>query len=244
VTNQVKQSPQAPDSRPTVGDTINVVHRVPAPSDALVQPRVPVDSLLATLVSHPTVVREGDSVRIAYTVAVWSPGRNELTIPGPLVLHSDGSVDTLPDARVLLDVASVLPTGEPIESLAPRQALPWVERSETSILPFGVLMLPIVLVLIVAGYLWRRRRKPVIGGPVLDEIDMPLTERVSAWIEAGEVTLAIDHLLVALPKSEELEDWRSRVAEVRFQADHDGQLRSLAREGLQLLPVEHGSEQQ
>ena len=87
---------QAPQ-RPTVGDTLTVVQRVPAPAGALVQPRLPDDSLVATVLGVPSVQREGDSVRIAYTVTVWAPGRHELRLPGALVLGPDGAVDTLAD---------------------------------------------------------------------------------------------------------------------------------------------------
>jgi hypothetical protein len=217
-----------------VGDTLTVVQRVAVPAGALVQPRMPDDSLVATLVGVPSVQREGDSVRIAYTIAVWSPGRNELRLPGALVLAPDGRVDTLPDARVLLEVASVLPVGEPVESVAARNARPWVPRADRSALPLLVLLLPLLLGLGVAAWWWRRRG-PVLPRPVPDH---PPPEdqlaRVARWVDADEVALAVDHLAPLLPDGPDTTSWRERVAEVRFAPGMDGTLADLAREGLEL----------
>lgn len=219
---------------PTVGDTMTVVQRVAAPPGALVQPRLPDDSLVATVLGVPSVQREGDSVRIAYTVAVWSPGRHELRLPGALILAPDGQVDTLPDARVLLEVASVLPQGEPVESLAPRNARPWVPRAERSVVPFAVLLVPLLVAVLVAMWWWRRR------GPVQPRMApasvAPAAQlaRIARWVEADEVALAVDHLAPLLPPGDETEAWRARVEEVRFAAGMDGTLADLAREGLEL----------
>ncbi|MCA9762946.1 MAG: hypothetical protein KC544_07455 [Gemmatimonadetes bacterium] len=224
---------QAPQ-RPTVGDTLTVVQRVPAPAGALVQPRLPDDSLVATVLGVPSVQREGDSVRIAYTVTVWAPGRHELRLPGALVLGPDGAVDTLADARVLLDVASVLPEGEPVESLAPRNARPWMPRAERSAVPFAVLLLPLLVLVLITAWWWRRRG-PVTPRPMRE----PPTRadqiaRIARWIEAEEVALAVDHLARMLPEGPDGESWRARVAEVRFAAGMEGTLDDLAREGLEL----------
>ena len=108
--------------RLTVGDTTTIVQRVAVPAGALVQPQAPTDTTLATLLGPPSVTREGDSVRIAYRVTVWAPGQNTLTIPGAVVVRLDGQIDTLPDARVPLNIASVLPTGRPAAQVAPKQA--------------------------------------------------------------------------------------------------------------------------
>jgi hypothetical protein len=221
--------------QPSVGDTVTIVHRVAAPTDALVQPRPPLDSLLATLVGPPAVAREGDSVRIAYTVSVWSPGQHRLTIPGPVLLHADGRVDTLADSRVLLDVASVLPTGIAAESLPVRQARPWVARAETSLFPFAVLLLPVLLLLAAAALWWRRR------GPEMISRAMPVTpmdahlRRIIAWREVGEPALAVDHLGGLLPATPAAAAWRERVAAVRFRADGQAELSALLEEGIALL---------
>lgn len=231
----MRQQATETTQQPTVGDTVRVIHRVAAPADALVQPRPPTDSLLATLVAPPVVQREGDSVRIAYTVALWSPGRNTLTIPGPVLLRPDGRVDTLADVRVQLAVASVLPEGVTAESLPPRQARPWVARGERSLMPVVVVMVPVLLGLAVAALWWRRRGPPMPtrGGP-----PMPLArhrERIVAWRDAGEATLAVDHLGAMLVDGEAARAWRERVAAVRYRADAERELVALIAEGLDLL---------
>lgn len=233
---------QEGDQLPTVGDTLRVVHRIMAPPGSLVQPRSPLDSMLATVVGVPLVEREGDSVRIAYTVAVWSPGRNTLTIPGPVVVHSNGMVDTLPASRVVLNVASVLPGGVPAESLTPRDARPWVERVEASALPLAVLVLPLALLFIAAALLWRRRGRPEpqIDGPSGD-LNQD-RERIASWRKAGEVALAIDHLSSVLGDETEAEEWRKRVRVVRFRPDSEVSLEPLLDEGLTLLAKGEGGE--
>lgn len=233
----MQQQASPPQRRPatiTVGDTVTVVQRVALPSGALVQPRAPEDTLLATLVGVPDVSRDGDSVRIAYPLALWAPGTNELIIPGAVVLRSDGSVDTLADARVRLQVASVLPVDSATDSLLPQGASQWVLRSERSPLPFLVLMLPLLLLLTALGIWWRRRGKPmpptVINTPSRDAS----LARLSRWIDAGEPLLAIDHLMAILPESEPVNEWRDTVEALRFKPGDNPELMELARAGIEL----------
>ena len=218
----------------TVGDTFTVVHRVAVAPGSVVQPRPPADSSIATLMGAPTVSREGDSVRIAYAVAVWAPGRNELVLPGAIVVGVDGRIDTLPDARIMLDIASVLPDGQPIATVAPRAARPWVERNERSLLPLLV-MLPIAAVLVFALH-WQRRRR----GPVPPPTPLPIapatdTIRLAAWLDAGEVRIVADHLEHALTDVAAAAAWRERLRAVRFAPVDGAGLDALCREGLALL---------
>ena len=229
-----RQAPQQGQG-PTVGDTLTVIHRVAVPPGALVQPRGPTDSTLATLVGTPELVREGDSVRIAYTIAVWSPGRHRLTIPGAVVVEGNGRIDTLPDATVTLQVASVLPERVSAESIVPRDARPWVARSDVSLLPFVVLLVPVALLVAGATLWWRRR------GPVVAEVGPPAVDpgahaaRLDAWLAAGEVALVVDHLAALLPRDDVTEPWRARMRRDRFDPDARDELGTLAREGLDLL---------
>ncbi len=229
----MRQQPEA-TPRPTVGDTLTVVHRIAVPVGALVEPRAPEDSSLATLVGAPDVRREGDSVRIAYTIAVWAPGDNELVIPGAIVVAPGGRIDTLPDARVALRVATVLPSGERAESIAPRAARPWVERATASALPFAVLLVPVLLALAAAAIWWRRRGpQAAAAGRAVAPLARP--ERITAWLDAGQVTMAVDHLGAALPDSEAANAWRQAVRSIRFDPAAADRLGELAREGLALL---------
>lgn len=225
---------QGAADRPTVGDTLTVVQRVPLEAGALVQPRAPSDSTIATLIAPPIVSREGDSVRIAYQIAIWAPGQHRLVIPGAVTVSGAGAVDTLPDAVVALDVASVLPTGASADTLAARGVRPWVERSDASGWPFVLLLPPVLFGIAMAAWLWRRRgRQPVIA-PVEPQ-SVAVRERLQRWADAGEVDLAIDHLAALLPHGEHESTWRERVDEVRFDPGAGEQRRVLLAEGLDLL---------
>jgi hypothetical protein len=155
-------------------------------------------------------------------------------IPGAIVVAPGGRIDTLPDARVALRVVSVLRRGERAESVAPRAARPWVERATASALPFAVLLVPVLLALAAAALWWRRRGPPssAVSRPVA-----PLVrpERISAWLDAGQVTMAVDHLGAALPDSEAANAWRQAVRAIRFDPGSATRLGELAREGLALL---------
>jgi hypothetical protein len=231
----VRRQDQGGARRPTVGDTVNVVQRIAAPPGALVQPRSPTDSSLATLLGPPEVSREGDSVRIGYTLSVWAAGRSELVLPGAVVIRPDGRVDTMPDARVLLDVASVLPAGARPEAVTPQAARPWVPRADRTLLP-ALILLPIVCVFLALGaWAWRRR------GPIPPPIAPPEgarvpAERLAAWLTAGEAGLVVDHLMPRLAGRAEADVWREAVAAVRFTAGGEAALADLARDGIALLP--------
>lgn len=220
--------------RLTVGDTTTIVHRVLVPPGALVQPRGLADTTLATLLGPPNVTREGDSVRIAYAVTIWAPGKNRLVIPGAVVARLDGRIDTLPDARLTLDVASVLPSGTPASRVPPKQARPWVPRADQSWLPWGVAAGVLVVAVALLWWQWSRRgpippRRPAPERPALDR------ERVARWIAAGESHLAVMHLDAALQDSARAAAWHERVESLRFAPAEAHDLDSLAREGLTLL---------
>jgi hypothetical protein len=227
--------PQAQAARPTVGDTVTVVHRVAVPAGALVQARGPDDTTIVTLAGFPEVSREGDSVRIAYTLSVWSTGEHDLTIPGAVVVHGDGRVDTLPPARVRLSVASVLPEDVPADSVAPRAAAPWIRRDEASGWPFVVLLGPLLLALLVTAWWWRRRGRAVDEVPLAPATSTPRAERIRAWTAAGETALALDHLLHAVPEEDASRSWRDAVARVRFDPAARAEAERLVDEGLALL---------
>jgi hypothetical protein len=225
---------QEPTRRSQVGDTLTVVHRISAPPGALVQARAPEDTTLATLTGPADISREGDSVRIAYSIAVWNPGQHELVIPGAIVVSATGVVDTLPDARLQLDVQSVLPAGASPDSLQPQAARPWVSRAEVSWLPLAVLLVPLLLSAALLALVWRRRGPPAEVAKAV-KVMPPDPVRLARWIEAGEPGLVVDHLLTALANRDDAAEWRSAVASVRFDASASSHLVQLAHEGLALL---------
>jgi hypothetical protein len=221
----------------TVGDTLTIVYRIAAPPGAVVQARGPEDSTLATLVGAPVLTREGDSVRIAYTVAVWAPGRSDLVLPGPVVIAMNGRIDTLRAAHVPLNVGSLLPVGQTPAKVAPRPAEPWVPRADLTMLPFAIL-LPIALaVIVILQWRWRRRGRPV---PPVAVAARPLVDRqrLERWVEAGEARLALEHLAWLTRSREDLAEWRHRVESVRFAPSPEGELAALVHEGCALAGLE------
>jgi hypothetical protein len=233
------QAPARP-AQPTVGDTLTVVHRIAVPIGTLVQPRGPTDSTLATLIAPPVVSREGDSVRIAYTIAVWAPGQHDLVIPGAVIVAGDGTVDTLADATVRYDVASVLPARMAAESVTPQAAQPWIERAEASGWPFLVLLIPALLVFAALALWWRRRGKApaTLPAPRIDRTDV--RQRLERWHASGESALVIDHLLGALPVDAATTAWRAKVEAIRFDPGASMQLDALVAEGLRLYDAQQG----
>lgn len=223
--------------RPTVGDTTTVVYRVLVPPGALVQPRAPTDTTIATLLGSPVVTREGDSVRVAFTVTLWAPGRHTLVLPGALVVRTDGRIDTLPDSRVLVDIASVLPSGRAVATVTPKQARPWVARADRTLIPWAVAAALLLVVTATAIWHWRRRGPmptvlPPRASPPLD------VDRLAAWIAAGEARLAVQHLEVALRGCTDAAEWVERAAALRFAPEAGAELAALADEGLRLLAGE------
>lgn len=235
----LRQDPQRP-AQPTVGDTLTVVHRVAVPIGTLVQPRGPSDSSIATLIGAPLVSREGDSVRIAYTMAVWATGRHNLVIPGAITVAGDGTVDTLADATVSYNVASLLPAEVAAESVAPQAAQPWVERTEPSGWPFLALLLPVLLVLAAVALWWRRRGKATALGSSPSTNTAAIRDRLERWQASGESALVIDHLLGALPDDAATASWRAQVDAIRFDPAARAQLDQLVHDGMQLYDAQQG----
>jgi hypothetical protein len=216
--------------RPTVGDTVTIVRRILARPGTVIDARAPIDSSVATLVAPPVLIREGDSVQIAYTVAVWSAGQNDLVLPGAVIVDQRGHVDTLPDAHVPLDVATLLPAAKSANTIAPQAARPWLPRADRSVLPFAIL-LPATL-LIIAALQWQwRRRGPAMAPPAPRPLPLLLNDvRINAWVSAGEARLALEHLAHAARDRADLADWEQRVAEARFAPVDDATLAALVRE--------------
>jgi hypothetical protein len=214
---------------PTVGDTITIVRRIAAPPGAVIDARPPADSSIATLIAPPVITREGDSVRIAYAVAVWTAGHNDVVFPGVVIVDQRGRVDTLADAHVGIDVSSLLPA-RAAEAIAPHSARPWLVRADLSILPFAVL-LPLALVAVAVLQWWWRRRGPRPADPVATS-NVPLTDaRLAGWVAAGESRVALEHLDAVLRDRPECADWHGRVSAVRFADGHDLLIDELVREG-------------
>lgn len=219
-----------PQGIPTVGDTVTIVRWVTAPSGAVIEARPPTDSATATLTAPPVLTREGDSVRITYTVAVWGAGHNDLVLPGAIIVEPSGRVDTLSDSHVALTVASVLPVAKSVAAITPKTARPWLPRSYRSGLPFAVL-LPAAIIGVAILQWWWRRLGPMPAATVSVPTPARLTDaRISAWVAAGEARLALDHIDWMIRNRSDFADWRRRAAAVRFAPGGDAMVAVLVAE--------------
>ncbi|MEP6591055.1 MAG: hypothetical protein ABJC19_07715 [Gemmatimonadota bacterium] len=224
---------QDPATR-TVGDTLTIVQRIRTVPGSVVQPRALLDSNLVTMLAPPSLIREGDSMRVAYRVAVWQAGTNELTLPGAVVVSPGGFVDTLPDTHVLLRVATVLPNGKAANTLAPRDARPVVPRGDRTLLPLAILS---VLLLVLIGLAWRawRKRGPAYVAPA-PTVGHPIEgDRLERWLAAGEAQLALAHVEALARRRPELADWCERADAIRYARGVDSELEGLVREGWERL---------
>jgi hypothetical protein len=174
----------ADSGRYTVGDTIWLVREVPVPSGRVVRagtwdPADPVE-----LLAPGRVISRGASAQVVYPVVVWRPGDYTLSPPGPLLLASDGHVDSLPPEPVTLHLASVLPSVPADSVLSPQPPAGFVPRSALTLLPLVLLWGAAALLLVPLHWWWRRRghravrahpQAPVQAGPPLEQ-----------WADAGE----------------------------------------------------------
>jgi hypothetical protein len=169
---------------PTVGDTIWVTRTVDLPTGRTLraadwQVADPVE-----LLGQARITLRGGSAQVAYPLAIWRPGTHTLQVPGPLLLASDGGVDSLGPETVTLHIASVLPRPATDTTLRPQPRADFVPRPVTTPIPLILLLGLAIAVLVPIHRWWRRRGRPAHrpSGAELGEAKPPL-ER---WAEAGE----------------------------------------------------------
>jgi hypothetical protein len=175
---------QAPTGAPTVGDTVWVTRTVELPAGRTVrpadwQPEDPVE-----LLGPARVTVRGGSADIAYPVVIWRTGPQTLEVPGPLVLAPEGAVDSLPPARVTLEVASVLPAGVADSALSPQPRAGFVPLTDTSPLA-PLLWLGLAALLLLPLHWWWRRRGRPRAHPLAALVE-PATLPLERWADAGE----------------------------------------------------------
>jgi len=198
------QAPATAAARgPTVGDTIWVSRRVAVPAGRAVRPPDWEPEGDVVLLGRPAVVQRGGTADVRWPLVAWRAGEHQVTVPGPLLLASNGIVDSLPDTTVTLVVRSVLPRGADEASLRPQPAAGVVPRLQRSLLPLLVLLVAATLLLLPLHLLWRRRGRPATpaAGGAAPAARPPL-ER---WAEAGEThtvaTVAATRLRSALARA-------------------------------------------
>lgn len=168
---------------PTVGDTIWLERTVAVPPGAEVraatwQPEGPV-----ALLGKPEVRRSGSSATIAYPAVAWAAGSQTIQVPGPIIIHHDGTTDSLAAETRTIQVASVLPAGQEPDKLPVQpEAGVVVEAIHT---PLAVVIAVLTACVLLAPLVWWwLRRGPTAPAPngAHGESVVPLAE----WGEAGE----------------------------------------------------------
>ncbi len=196
---------------PTVGDTVWLRRTVRLPAGHTVRAAEWEPSDPIQLLGRARVMATGDSAEIAYPVVLWRPGRHTVNLPGPLLLGPGGTVDSLADEPMSLEVRSVLPTVPRDSSLAPQPPASVVRRNTASLIPLALLWLA-TLVLLLPLHIWWRKRGPPTRASATVLRPGALEAPLARWADAGE------HRAVASVATAQL---RAALAE-RVPAAHPG----------------------
>jgi hypothetical protein len=168
---------------PTVGDTVWVSRTIDLPAGRTVRPADWHPDDPVELLGAPRVVTRGGSADVAYPVVIWQTGPRTLEVPGPLLLAADGGVDSLPPARVTLEVASVLPAGAD-STVRPQPRADFVPLTDRSPLAPLLLVSLALLLLLPLHWWWRRRGRP--RPRPLASLTEPVRAPLERWADAGE----------------------------------------------------------
>lgn len=178
---------------PTVGDTTWATLAFRVPNRMIIRPQSWDLGDLGQVLGPPEVVFVGESATVRYPLVLWYPGTHTLDLPGPIVVSPEGRSDTLPSGRVVLEIASVLPSDSNRAGLAPAPAEGTLPQGSRSLLPLatGLLVGAAVYGLSrLAVRAVRRRRERTGGPPVRPSLDLPPLLR--RWAALGELRAAID----------------------------------------------------
>jgi hypothetical protein len=170
---------------PTVGDTIWVTRTVDLPPGRSLRAADWEVADPIELLGPPRISLRGGSADVSYPLAVWRAGFHTVSVPGPLLLSSDGGVDSLRAEVVTLHVASVLPRAATDTSLRPQPRADFVSRPVTTPYPLILLLIVAIVLLAPIHWWWRRRGRPAakLAPPDLGGRAKPPLER---WADAGE----------------------------------------------------------
>ncbi len=170
-------------SPPTVGDTIWLERTVETPPGAEVRAAQWTPAEPMGLLGHPVIRRVGGQTVVSYPAVAWNAGTINLQIPGPIVIRSDGTTDSLPAESRTIVVASVLPDSLPPERLPVQPEAGIVIERVTTPYPVLVALLIATLLFVPLAWWWVRTgpTMPAFKTPA-DLVLPPLAE----WSEAGE----------------------------------------------------------
>ncbi len=170
---------------PTVGDTIWVTRTVDLPPGRSLRAAEWELADPIELLGPPRIALRGGSADVAYPLAVWRAGFHTVSVPGPLLLSSDGGVDSLRAEVVTLHVASVLPRAATDTSLRPQPRADFVPRPATTLFPLILLLIVAIVLLAPLHWWWRRRGRPA-RKPTIPEMGGPAKPPLERWADAGE----------------------------------------------------------
>src|SRR5690606_14918568 len=166
---------------PTVGDTIWVRRAVQLPGGYTARAAAWELEGDVELLGRAELIVRADSAIVRYPLVAWTPGSHSVAVPSPILLGADGSLDSLPPARVSFSVASVLPD-VPDSAIRPQPGAGLVARPAVSFWPPLLLAGAALLLLAPLHWWWRRRGRP-LPAPTAPE---PTPVPIERWADAGE----------------------------------------------------------
>lgn len=178
---------QVPAGAPTVGDTVWITRTVAVPRGGAVRPATWNPSGDVEALGPARVTPRGDSAEIAYPAVAWLAGQHTVDVPGPLLLLEGGGVDSLPAQRVVLTIASVLPSNREPSQLPIQPPTETVTRDARTWRPLALMLLAALLLILPIQVLWRRRGKAPPPAPRQRPPVLPLAR----WADLGESRLVL-----------------------------------------------------
>lgn len=178
-------APLSQAAAPTVGDTIWLSRTVRVPAGATLRAGDWEAADPVEVLGPATITMRGGSAEVSYPVAIWRAGEHRLEVPGPLLLATDGTVDSLGGETMTLRVGSVLPRAATDTSLRPQPRAEFISRPTTTPIPLLVLLLLAMLLIVPLHWWWRRRGRPAVRPPAPDP-GAHAKPPLDRWADAGE----------------------------------------------------------
>ena len=196
----------AANPQTTVGDTVWVERVLGEVGTATVRPQPWSLGDLGEQLSPAEVLQGARGTTVRYALVLWYAGDRVITMPGPVLVHKDGSSDTLATSSYRVSIQSVLPPGVARSTLAPKPVRNTLTLTTVSWTPLIVLTGWVLLAVAAVAYFWRRRGKPVVRPATMETLADP--DVLERWAAAGELRTALEgwswHLARRLARSADL----------------------------------------